>query len=203
MANSFDGSANFGEAFRSTESIGVSAIRHPSIVIAHVTFRAAAIFFYVFAYFFTNSFIVQFLVILFLLCADFWAVKNVTGRFLVGLRWWNIVDSEGNSHWRYESARETSRFDPFEKRIFWGALVVGPFMWAMLTVTAFVTLKWEWMVVAIIGLVMNGANLYGYLRCKWGSTQEFTNYLSKAAVWSFLTRSKPTETVPATPQQTV
>uniref|UniRef100_A0A914RQN8 Uncharacterized protein n=1 Tax=Parascaris equorum TaxID=6256 RepID=A0A914RQN8_PAREQ len=37
--------------------------RHPSIVLSHVAFRAAAIFFYVFAYFFTDSFIVQFLVI--------------------------------------------------------------------------------------------------------------------------------------------
>lgn len=36
---------------------------------------------------------------------DFWAVKNITGRLLVGLRWWNFVDNEGNNHWRYESAK--------------------------------------------------------------------------------------------------
>lgn len=29
--------------------------------------------------------------------------KNVTGRLLVGLRWWNFIDDEGNSHWIYEN----------------------------------------------------------------------------------------------------
>lgn len=45
--------------------------RHPSIVLSHVAFRAAAIFFYVFAYFFTDSFIIQFLVIV-----SFFALQN-------------------------------------------------------------------------------------------------------------------------------
>ncbi|VDO50054.1 unnamed protein product, partial [Onchocerca flexuosa] len=45
---------------------------HPSIVFSHVIFRSAAVFFYVFAYFFTDSFIIHFLVILILLSIDFW-----------------------------------------------------------------------------------------------------------------------------------
>ena len=36
---------------------------------------------------------------------DFWTVKNITGRLLVGLRWWNYVDDEGKSHWVYESRK--------------------------------------------------------------------------------------------------
>ena len=27
---------------------------------------------------------------------DFWVVKNVTGRLLVGLRWWSGYDEKGN-----------------------------------------------------------------------------------------------------------
>ncbi|VDN34312.1 unnamed protein product [Gongylonema pulchrum] len=120
-----------------------------------------------------------------MLSIDFWTVKNITGRLLVGLRWWNFVDAEGNNHWRYESAKQDmSRFDPLERRVFWGALVAAPAMWAVLVCVAFVTLKWEWMVIALMGLAMNGANLYGYVRCKWGSTNEFTNYLSKMAFLS-------------------
>ncbi|VBB27039.1 unnamed protein product [Acanthocheilonema viteae] len=124
-----------------------------------------------------------------LLSIDFWTVKNITGRLLVGLRWWNFVDAEGNNHWRYESAKDTSRFDVLERRIFWGALVAAPAVWMMLVCIAFVTLKWEWMVVAIMGLLMNGANLYGYLRCRWGTTNEFTNYVSKMAFFSVLSKS--------------
>lgn len=40
---------------------------------------------------------------------DFWTVKNITGRLLVGLRWWNFVDEEGQNHWKYESAKVRGR----------------------------------------------------------------------------------------------
>lgn len=30
-------------------------------------------------------------------------VQNVTGRLLVGLRWWNEVDENGQNHWVFES----------------------------------------------------------------------------------------------------
>lgn len=36
---------------------------------------------------------------------DFWTVKNVTGRLMVGLRWWNYVDDNGQSHWVFESRK--------------------------------------------------------------------------------------------------
>lgn len=39
-----------------------------------------------------------------LLAADFYYLKNIAGRRLVGLRWWNEVDvASGNSHWVFES----------------------------------------------------------------------------------------------------
>lgn len=39
-----------------------------------------------------------------LLAADFYYLKNIAGRRLVGLRWWNEVDTgTGNSHWVFES----------------------------------------------------------------------------------------------------
>ena len=37
---------------------------------------------------------------------DFWVVKNVSGRILVGLRWWNEVKSDGTEVWVYESKHE-------------------------------------------------------------------------------------------------
>lgn len=56
---------------------------------------------------FSSSFVTCFIFILLCLAADFWAVKNVTGRFLVGLRWRNQVDPvTGTSTWVYESRSE-------------------------------------------------------------------------------------------------
>lgn len=40
-----------------------------------------------------------------LLSMDFWTVKNITGRLMVGLRWWNYVDDDGKSHWIFESRK--------------------------------------------------------------------------------------------------
>lgn len=41
--------------------------------------------------FYTKSFIMVFIVVVTFLAFDFWTVKNVSGRLLVGLRWWNKV----------------------------------------------------------------------------------------------------------------
>ena len=42
-----------------------------------------------------HSFITTFILVTLLLSADFWVVKNICGRLLAGLRWWSIVDEEG------------------------------------------------------------------------------------------------------------
>ncbi|KAI6196940.1 hypothetical protein M3Y94_01167000 [Aphelenchoides besseyi] len=190
MAQHFDNTAGFGMDRPS----GFRALSHPMIVLSHVGFRGAALFVYFFANWFWSSFIVQFLIILTLLSADFWTVKNITGRLLVGLRWWNIVDSEGKNHWKFESAKDTTRFDATERYIFWMGLIIAPALWILFVATAFLTFKWEWMVIAVLGSGMSLANLYGYLRCKWNNTTEMTNYFTKLAFLSFLTR-------PSAPQQ--
>lgn len=34
--------------------------------------------------------------------------QNVTGRLMVGLRWWNHIDEDGKSHWVFESRKVNS-----------------------------------------------------------------------------------------------
>lgn len=36
-------------------------------------------------------------------------VKNVSGRLMVGLRWWNEVSESGGSDWKFESLEEGQR----------------------------------------------------------------------------------------------
>lgn len=71
----------------------------------HLVFRSTALLTYFFCGLFTNAFITPFILIVLLLSVDFWTVKNITGRLLVGLRWWNYVDDDGVSHWVYESKK--------------------------------------------------------------------------------------------------
>ena len=67
-----------------------------------MAFRTLAVISYMLCLFFSSNFVVNFLVIVTLLGLDFWTVKNVSGRYLVGLRYWNKVDEDGKSVWRYE-----------------------------------------------------------------------------------------------------
>jgi len=150
--------------------------KHPVAVIFHLIFRALAVLTYLMCGWFSNSFISCFVSILIFLSLDFWTVKNVTGRLLVGLRWWNYVDDEGKSHWVFESrkAEEAALMDTAEAQVFWLALVLTPVVWFLLLFVSFFRLNVRWFVVVIIALVMNGANLYGYLRCKLGGGESGT-----------------------------
>lgn len=61
---------------------------------------------------FSESFIASFVAVVLLLSMDFWTVKNITGRLMVGLRWWNYVDDDGKSHWVFESRKVLSYYFP-------------------------------------------------------------------------------------------
>jgi len=79
--------------------------RQPFAVFFHLIFRIFSIVTYLLCGMFSIGFIVSFVVIIILLSIDFWTVKNITGRLLVGLRWWNYVDEDGVSHWMFESRK--------------------------------------------------------------------------------------------------
>jgi hypothetical protein len=84
-----------------------------------------------------------FIITVLLLAADFYYVKNIAGRRLVGLRWWNEADLQtGDSRWVFESAdpntRETNATD---RRFFWLAMYAQPALWIALAVVACVKLN--------------------------------------------------------------
>jgi len=79
--------------------------RQPLAVFFHLIFRILSIITYLLCGWFNIGFIVSFVIIIILLSVDFWTVKNITGRLLVGLRWWNYVDEDGISHWMFESRK--------------------------------------------------------------------------------------------------
>jgi len=66
-------------------------------------FKAGALLTYMFCTFFTSNFVIVFVITVLLLAFDFWTVKNVSGRMLVGLRWWNEVKDDGSNEWIFES----------------------------------------------------------------------------------------------------
>ena len=65
--------------------------------------QSLALVVYMFGTWFSSSFVNVFIVCILLLAADFWTVKNVSGRLMVGLRWWSEVLDDGSTVWKYEA----------------------------------------------------------------------------------------------------
>lgn len=120
---------------------------------------------------------------------------------MVGLRWWNHVDSEGKSHWIYEARKVSTKVKllshtieifllqegdlrkvhPAESRVFWTTLIAFPVAWVILFILALFRFSFRWLVLDCIALSLNGANLYGYLRCKLGKGTNLTGAASSYA----------------------
>lgn len=92
---------------------------------------------------FTQSSILVFILTLLLLSADFYYLKNIAGRRLVGLRWWNEVNTAtGDSHWVFESSDPNTRtINATDKRFFWLSLYLTPALWIGLAILAVIRLN--------------------------------------------------------------
>ncbi|XP_032183297.1 Golgi apparatus membrane protein TVP23 homolog A isoform X2 [Neovison vison] len=162
-------------------------IRHPLATFFHLFFRVSAIVTYVCCDWFSRSFVGCFVTVLLLLSFDFWSVKNVTGRLMVGLRWWNQIDEDGKSHWIFEARKASPNqiaATEAEARIFWLGLIICPLIWIVFFFSTLFSLKLKWLALVIAGISLQAANLYGYILCKMGGESD----ISKVAA-SFLSQT--------------
>ena len=78
--------------------------RHKILLFFHVALKSVAIIIYLGSNVFHLGYIATFIAVVIILSMDFWLTKNVSGRLLAGLRWWNQVDGKtGEMKWYYES----------------------------------------------------------------------------------------------------
>ena len=142
---------------------------HPQALIFMLAFRTAALVLYFLGSFF-SSFILTFVVIILLLAFDFWTVKNVSGRLLVGLRWfiiftrWNEIKEDGTNEWIFES-RQNRAVNPTDSRVFWTALYSTTAIWSLFSILAVIRLQTGWFLVTVVAISMSMANLVGYTKC--------------------------------------
>lgn len=84
--------------------------------------------------------VVTFILVTLLNCVDFWIVKNVSGRLLVGLRWWTTVDDDGNEKWYFESFDQKVKNNPIDNRIFWWGQMGATGIWTVFLVWRILTI---------------------------------------------------------------
>ncbi|XP_028669687.1 Golgi apparatus membrane protein TVP23 homolog A-like isoform X3 [Erpetoichthys calabaricus] len=186
-----DVSLDFGAEEEEELALRKTTIRHPIASFFHLFFRISAIIIYLFCDWFSKSFVACFVVIIILLSCDFWSVKNVTGRLLVGLRWWNQIDEDGRSHWVFEAKKispNKNSSTEAEARIFWLGLIICPLIWTVFFFSTLFSLKVKWMALVIAGISLQCANLYGYIRCKVGGKHVISTAASSFLGQHFIQR---------------
>eukprot|EP01120_Amphizonella_sp_Union-15-10_P014949 TRINITY_DN7486_c0_g4_i2.p1 TRINITY_DN7486_c0_g4~~TRINITY_DN7486_c0_g4_i2.p1 ORF type:complete len:188 (+),score=19.33 TRINITY_DN7486_c0_g4_i2:177-740(+) len=145
---------------------------HPFSIFFHLFFRCAAIVIYVIGKIIFGNFILTFILTVLCLAFDFWTVKNVTGRILVGLRWWNKISDDGSSVWSFESIDDKTRINQWEAKYFWFGLLLPPIAWIAFSFLNLITFSLQWLVLCVIGSVLGCANIIGYVKCARDARQK-------------------------------
>ncbi|KAK3077665.1 Golgi apparatus membrane protein tvp23, partial [Coniosporium uncinatum] len=148
-----------------------------------------AVLVYLFGLLFTQNFVLIFIVTVLLLAADFYYLKNIAGRRLVGLRWWNEVDMQsGDSKWVFESAEPGSRIvNATDRRFFWYAQYIAPVFWVLLAVLACLKFQFASLSLVVIAMVLTITNTLAFSRCDKFS--QATNLASNALYSGGLARN--------------
>lgn len=129
---------------------GLAHASHPIACIFTFLFKAAAFLVYSsisYSYFIIGNFfsdVNTFIIVVLLSALDFWTVKNVTGRLLVGLRWWNDFDENGKEIWRFESYDKEFQANAIDKSFFWTSQYASTATWAVFLVMKVLSFSVFW-----------------------------------------------------------
>ncbi|RDA94133.1 hypothetical protein CP533_6542 [Ophiocordyceps camponoti-saundersi (nom. inval.)] len=140
---------------------------HPITLLTFLIFRTSSVVIYFLGLWIIKSMIMIFIITILLLAADFYYLKNIAGRRLVGLRWWNEVDPQtGDSKWVFESSDPSTRvINATDSRFFWLALYVQPLLWFIMAILALVKLQFLWLPLVVIALILTIMNSLAFSRC--------------------------------------
>ncbi|KAH0477084.1 MAG: uncharacterized protein KVP18_000162 [Porospora cf. gigantea A] len=162
---------------------------HPTVAVMHWAFKLAALLTYVFGPFvfggFSGDYVFSFILTTILVSLDFWVVKNVTGRLLVGMRWHNETTEDGTSTWVFESSVNESQINSADKTLFWVALVGWPVVWSALFLLELIRFELEWVLLIVIALSLGTSNLVGFWKCSKGERSDACHTDSARRVQTF------------------
>lgn len=176
---------------------------HPIALLCYIFFRLAPIFMYVFGTLvlsiFTSKskFILHFIMLILLVSADFWNLKNISGRLLVGLRWWNDTNiKEGSLEfenvWVFETADPNRYINPIDSKVFWTLLYVQPAVWVVFAIMAVLKFELLYLVLVVISISLSLTNAVAFTKCdKFGKANLIANDIFSRATGGLLSRFNP------------
>ena len=163
----------------------------PILSAVHILLKGIIVALYLLLPLFTKSFISLEIVII-LAAVDFWIVKNIAGRLLVGLRWWVDFDEEGEEMWKFECKVDESKVNPANDKIFWWTLALFTVIWLALTVINVFRLDITNVMICLFCGAMIAFNLYSYYQCSKAQSENVKKLAfqyGQGAVKKFMTGS--------------
>lgn len=148
----------------------------------HILFKVGALVCYIAGRHILGNYVLTFITTVVLCAFDFWTVKNVTGRLLVGMRWWNDIKEDGSSEWYFESIADESSIDAKDRSIFWGALYVWPLLWLIFMILNFLSFTWDWLLLISMAFGFAASNVVGYWKCSKDQKRQMRDWAKSQAV---------------------
>eukprot|EP01015_Nassula_variabilis_P021700 TRINITY_DN3894_c0_g1_i4.p1 TRINITY_DN3894_c0_g1~~TRINITY_DN3894_c0_g1_i4.p1 ORF type:complete len:136 (+),score=19.36 TRINITY_DN3894_c0_g1_i4:65-472(+) len=111
---------------------------------------------------------------------SFWTVKNITGRLLVGLRWWSKIKPDGEQDWIFECKLDESKLNSVDKTFFWGGQLIFTGVWLAIFIINTLSLK---LTVAFLNLFVFAlliVNLYAYYKCSDEKKKQMSDLATRA-----------------------
>jgi hypothetical protein len=153
---------------------------HPAALFCLYFFRISAIAVYIVFGLLTNNYVLATVVVVVLLAMDFWNCRNVAGRTLVGLRFWNQVDDDGESYWVFESRDPSRPANPVDAKMFWIALYVFPALWLLLFIVSILRFSLSFIPIVALALVFNFTNAVGFTYADRDAKQRWANSIASS-----------------------
>lgn len=148
---------------------------HPIVCSFTVGFKLITLISYILFEFFVSNISYVILTTIILGAIDFWFMKNISGRILVGLRWWNQINEKGEEVWKFESKNEKN-MNKADTWTFWTSLYIFTGFWVLCFIWDFIKGKWIWATVCLVVFALTGTNLYAYIRCSKFQEQNIKSF---------------------------
>lgn len=149
---------------------------HPIVAIFTIAFKISAVVSFILLDLFCGNEAYVMIVVILLGATDFWVTKNISGRILVGLRWWsNNQKGVNEEKWIFESKDEKTKTKA-DQSIFWSSLYITLGIWLIFFIWELIRFKFIWSSISLMMLTLSGVNTYGYIRCSKYQDKKIFNF---------------------------
>ena len=134
-------STNRSDDLATSDDDSLKRDRRSTPMVFHCLFKCLQVALYLFI---GDDGVITFLLTSIFIVVDFWTVKNVTGRMLVGLRWWTVTDEKGNEVHYFENYDFKTEQKNLGSTVFWGGQIGITFFWSLFLFFNIIRLKLFW-----------------------------------------------------------